>query len=100
MKLLQECDHNVQRAVDVVQEQGLPTGTRQWSEEECSEFEEGLQCIRTPLAPRVVNMLCVKTPQFAWPISRCIATVAILGSPAVTTQCCATSFPSVVAIGK
>ena len=75
-------------------------GTRQWSEEECSEFEEGLQCIRTPLAPRVVNMLCVKTPQFAWPISRCIATVAILGSPAVTTQCCATSFPSVVAVGK
>ncbi|CAI8034292.1 Mesoderm induction early response protein 1 [Geodia barretti] len=43
MKLLQECDHNVQRAVDVVQEQGLPTGTRQWSEEECSEFEEGLR---------------------------------------------------------
>ena len=26
MKLLQECDHNVQRAVDVVQEQGLPAG--------------------------------------------------------------------------
>jgi hypothetical protein len=43
LQLLQKCEHDAQRALDLVRTEGLPEGTRPWTEEECGDFEQGLR---------------------------------------------------------